>query len=354
MKKQLVALVELAGSHDECLLTQLEAFSGAGAGILLVTNQQLYERNPHFHRFCTAVYFIEPQGKAIGDFLLMRKLVRYLKAQKVDKVVFNTAQGGHIRNLALLMPKSISCYGIIHTLRKFQGSPTQKVINRMIKKYFVLSDDLLERVNPVKGIEVESFYPISFPHSEPAFEKPAGEYWITITGGVENRRKDLQSVVEFIEKTPPSLKFIFLGKTDPGREDPKQFLDQIKAKNLESRVRYFTDFVDHQTFDTILQQSDLLLPLIHPGTPSAGQYISNQISGSFTISFGYRIPLLIHASYQTEEDLRLSAHFYTPATFPAEVQVALANREQLSEKIAGVEKWKKAFQYKKYLAFIGL
>jgi len=354
MEKQRVALIELAGSHDECLLTQMEALAIAGVETLLVTNRSLYDRNPHLHRFCSEVYFIEPAGKAIGDFLLMRKLVKFLKAQQVTKIVFNTAQGGHIRNLALLMPKSIQCYGIIHTIRKFQGSATQKIIHRAVKNYVVLSDDLLKRIEPVAGIHVESFYPIAFPHCIIVPDKPEGTFRITITGGVENRRKDLSRAVEFMEKTPSSVQFVFLGKTDLRHPDVQRFISLIKEKQLEDRVTYFTDFVDHPTFDAVLKQTDLLLPLIHPGTPSGEQYINNQISGAFTIAFGYKIPMMIHTFYQTEEDLRLSSHFYTEATFPAELQVALSKRDELSQKIRSVEKWKLEFQLNKYLAFLGI
>jgi len=354
MKNQRVALIEFGGSHDECLLTQMEALQTAGVEIMLVTNQLIWDRNPHLQRFCSEVYFIEPKGKAIGDFLLLRKLVKFLKVQGVTKAVFNTAQGGHVRNLAFLLPKSIECYGIIHTIRKFQGSSTQKVINRAVKKYLVLSDDLLKRITPVPGITVSSFYPVAFPHCMIVPDKPEGTFRITITGGVENRRKDLHRAVEFIEKTPENIRFVFLGKTDIHHPDAKQFLEQIREKQLESRITYYTEFTDHTTFDAVLKQTDLLLPLIHPGTPSAEQYISNQISGAFTIAFGYKIPLLIHEAYSSEEDLKLSAYFYKEETFPAALQVALAQREALSEKISSVEKWKQEFQEQNYLRFLGL
>lgn len=349
-----IALVELGGSHDECLLTQMEAIRSAGWEIVLVTNRRLYDRNPHLHPFCNETYFIEPTGKAIRDVLLMRRLVRFLKATGVSKVVFNTAQGGHVRNLALLLPKRIQAYGIIHTIRKFQGSFTQKVIHRTIKHYVVLSDDLLRRIQPPAGISVGSFYPIAFPHFDAIIEKPSGEIRITITGGVENRRKDLAAVIGFLQATPTDVHFVFLGKTDRSHPDAQAFLQQIASAGLESRIRWFADFVDHATFDATLRQTDFLLPLIHPGTPSADQYINNQISGAFTIAFGYDIPLLIHEQYSTENDLQISAHFYTEATFAEELEIAVAQHAALQDRIAREEKWTKAFQFHRYLTFVGI
>lgn len=354
MKQQRVALVEFAGSHDECLLTQMEALHAVGVEMVLVTNQRLLDRNPAWKEYFKTVYFVEPTGKAIGDWRLMRQLVQFLKEQQVTKVVFNTAQGGHIRNLALLLPKQIQCYGIIHTIRKFQGSFTQKIIHRAIKKYVVLSDDLLERIVPPKGINVGSFYPISFPQSTSTSEKPEGQIWITITGGVENRRKDLHSVIDFIRNTPEHIQFIFLGKTDLQHPDAQAFLATIVSEGLSERIRYYTEFVDQTTFDGVLKQTDFLLPLIHPHTPSADQYINNQISGSFTIAFGYHIPLLIHEAYQTEEDLRVSAHFYQLNTFSEQLTAAITDHTALVRRIAQEEKWTKSYQYANYVSFLDI
>jgi glycosyltransferase involved in cell wall biosynthesis len=349
-----IALIEFGGSHDECLLTQMEAVHAAGWEIVFVTNQAIWERNPHLHRFCKSVYYVEPKGKAIGDFLLMRRLVKFLKREGVSKLVFNTAQGGHIRNLALLIPKRMECYGIIHTVRKFQGSATQKVIHRRIKDYVVLSDDLLKRIQPPEGIAVGSFYPVSFPQFDATVDKPAGQRWIGITGGVENRRKDLDAAIAFIRNSPENVHFVFIGKTDVHHPDAQTFLQKLTEYGLEERVRWFNDFVPQETFDALLKQCDFLLPLIHPGTPSADQYINNQISGAFTVAFGYTIPLLIHAFYRTEEDLQLSAHFYSEATFAEELAVAFADHEKLKNRIAANEKWTKEYQYGNFRRFVGI
>lgn len=354
MQQQIVALVEFGGSHDECLLTQMEALKNADIPIVLVTNRHLFERNPHWHAYCRSACFVEPTGKAIGDVVLMRGVVKFLKQQQVTKVVFNTAQGGHIRNLSFLLPRSIKAYGIIHTVRKFQGSFTQKRIHRMIKRYAVLSDDLLQHIAAPPGIHVGSFYPISFPHFEQTLSKPEGECWLTVTGGVENRRKDLSSVVGILKATPAHIRMIFLGKTDTEKAEVQAFLHQLEEEQLRDRVVIFTEFVDHATFDQYLQLTDFLLPLIHPNTPSADEYINHQISGAFTLSFGYRIPLLIHEAYQTESDLKLSAHFYHSETFSSDMKAAMNERNRLVERISTTEKWQKAFQYQRFLELLEL
>lgn len=352
MSSKTVALIEFGGSHDECLLTQAEAIRSADWEIVLVVDPSIYARNPQLVALCRTVHLVQPTGKAFGDLKLMRNLVKTLKKEGVSKAVFNTAQGGHIRNLALLMPGSITCYGIIHTIRKFQGSFTQQVIHKAIRRYVVLSDDLLKRVRVPKGVTVGSFYPICYPQPNLEVEKSEGERWITITGGVENRRKDLSGLVEFIESAPPECRFIFLGKTDTKREDVQTLLQELGARKLTDHIRYYTHFVDHVTFDAVLRKTDLLLPLIHPGTPSADEYISNQISGAFTLSWAYHIPLLVHEAYRGEEDLAKSAFFYSQENAASVVRKAIDEREVVSARIAAEPKWQVEVQYRNYLELL--
>ena len=45
MKKAKVALIEIAGSHDECMLTQVNALKSVGAEIYLICDKQVFGRN---------------------------------------------------------------------------------------------------------------------------------------------------------------------------------------------------------------------------------------------------------------------------------------------------------------------
>lgn len=349
-----IALVEFGGSHDECLLTQVLALKQVNASLLLVCDEAIKNRNPEIVAMVDEVYLVKTTGKAIGDLKTMKLLVNFLQNRGIQKVVFNTAQGGHVRNLALLMPKHITCYGIIHTIKKFNESFTQKIIHKAIKHYLVLSDDLLPRVKQQKNLVIQSFYPVDFPETTIVSTKTEGEIWVTIPGGVETRRKDLSSCADLIEQSPKNVRFIFLGKTDETRPDAAEFLAELKERNLLDRISIYTDFVPHDTFFGTLNQSDFLLPLIHPQTPSSNEYIKNQISGSFTLSFGLKIPLLIHEAYATEGDLQKAAFFYREFNFGEQLELAIKNREAKKLEIEGVEKWKSSYQQEHFLKFIGL
>ena len=199
MKVEKVAVVELGGSHDECLLSQFYALKSRECYILFVTTQEVYDRNSSFHSLIDELRIIQFSKKALADFMQMRRLNVFLKKEGYYKVILNTAQGAHMRNLCLSSSKSLEFIGLVHTLKKFEGSFTQKLIHRKIKKYVVLNDYFVERIVPPRGIKVTSFYPLRFPHFNTIIEKKAGEKWITIIGGVENRRKDLTGSISLMK-----------------------------------------------------------------------------------------------------------------------------------------------------------
>jgi hypothetical protein len=352
-KVEKVAVVELGGSHDECLLSQFYALKSRECYILFVTTQEVYDRNSSFHSLIDELKIIHFKKRAWIDFVQMSRLNSVFKKEGYSKVILNTAQGAHIRNLCLSAPKSTEFIGIVHTLKKFEGSFTQKLIHRKIKKYFVLNDYFLERIVPSRGIAVTSFYPLRFPHFNTTIEKAAGEKWITIIGGVENRRKDLTGSISLMKSLiEKGFRFIFLGKSDFSHPDVIAFNSYLKGTGIEQQVQLFDAFVSAETFDAYLKETDFIWPMVHPNTPSAAEYFKNQISGAMNVSFGYKIPMFIHQEYaQKWKDFQFAIPY---ALDNFTMQVLKANDEQfiLQEKLKSAEKFNPLYQEKKYLDFI--
>ena len=223
-----IALLEIGGSHDECLYSQLFALKSVNKKVLLICTAELKERNPHFDAFVDDYFIVAFTKSKLKNLGVIKQIFRHMKTQKVSKSVLNTAQGGNIRNLCLLaLFSKIEFIGIIHTTRKFQGSFTQKIINRKIKKYFLLSHFLLSKVTAPKGIELDYFYPIRF-WNQSTERKQHDKLNITIIGGVENRRKDLDGFLTMIRSVNQNVHFTFLGKSDPGNADVINFKTRIE------------------------------------------------------------------------------------------------------------------------------
>lgn len=352
MSKTKVAIVEIGGSHDECILSQVLALKENDCYVVFCGTIEVYERNVLFSELFDAFHEVVFPKTMLGDFNTMRNLNKWLLKNGIKKVVANTAQGGHIRNLALTSSKSIQFYGIVHTIKMFQGSFTQNLISRKVKNYFVLNDTLLEKVKPRKGLSIQSFYPLDYPSFNHTIEKSSNECWITIIGGVENRRKDLSGFISIAKKAPSNVRFIFLGKTDPNREETKTFLNQLKSESLESKVVTFNEFINQEVFDAYLKNTDGIIPLVHPNTPSADEYFERQISGAINVAFSYKIPLFIHSDYKYWEDFNTGVVFYELENSSSQLEEFISKLDVLKSELIENPKFEKEFQRKRYIDFL--
>lgn len=348
-----VAVMEIGGSHDECLLSQFFALKQRGCRVYFIGTEAVWLRNTCFHALVDEFYPVKLAQGALADFLTMRRLNGYFEAHNICKVILNTAQGGHVRNLCLTAKKSTEFIGIIHTLRKFNGSFTQKVISKKIKKYLVLNDYFLTQIQPSAAQSITSFYPLRFPDFNTSLSENKSGKQITIIGGVENRRKDLAGSIGLMKQLLDlDLHFVFLGKSDPNNEGVQQFKETLRENGLLDRVTMYDHFVDEKEFDRMVKQSDFIWPMIHPNTESAIEYFRNQIPGALNVALGYKIPLLVHADYVEEwKDLRYAAS-YRMETFRSDLENALANAEQLKSTLEQTEAYNPSFQEEKYLEFI--
>jgi hypothetical protein len=391
-----VALIEMDSSHDECLLTQINALKQRGCWILLITNEEVRARNQYLENLVDEWREIDPKGKkirgaAIGDAMIIWRMVRSLKKQKIEKVIFNTGQGGHVRNACLFsLFSKMEFIGIIHTIRKFQGSFTQRVIGMKMKKYFVLADFLKEQVIPTptsaplshrreantKAAEqavakqqemqtsvssyqshrnrmpkLQSFYPLDFPKEDFIPEKD-DKLHISIIGAVESRRKDLEGFVSLVEQSDPSVHFHFLGKADPNDEDIIQLKEELEKISRLDQVEFFETRIEFTEMNQILRKSNAILPLVHPNTPSADEYFRHQIPGAMSMTLGYNIPLLLHQSVKHIGELQPASVYYSMSDFSEALTKLTSEENIIREVMEQSAEFSSAHQYKKYLNFI--
>lgn len=348
-----VAVVEIGGSHDECLLSQFFALKHTGCCIHFVGTEELWQRNEVFHSLVDVFVPIKVGQGAIADFMTMRRLNGYFTAKKIEKVILNTAQGGHVRNLCLTAKKSTEFIGIIHTLRKFNGSFTQKVISRKVKKYFVLNTFFLDHISPQKGIRLKAFYPLRFPTFEDSSRVTKNFTQIAVIGGVENRRKDLMGSLTLMESILDlDIRIVFLGKSDPKKEEVLAYKKALEERGLQEKVILFDDFVDAQRFDEVLKSTDFIWPMVHPETESAKEYFRNQIPGALNVALGYKIPLFVHREYASSWSDLHTAATYALETFRQDFGKAIENHQMLSDELAQNKKYSLAYQEENYVKFI--
>lgn len=347
-----IAILEIGGSHDECILSQLIGLKESGAWIVFCGTKEMFEKNSRFQYYSDEFHEVVLPKSMFGDFFSMVRLNKWFVKNKIDCVIANTAQGGHIRNLCLTASSNVKFFGIIHTIKLLKGSFTQRLISKKIKDYFVLNDTLKRYAGEKNGINIHSFYPLSYPNFYTKIDKPEGECWISVIGGVEYRRKDLNGFVEMVKTTEEHVHFYFLGKSNRGSDEVKQFEKHLKESNLSHRVHLFNDFMNEDDFDAYLKQTDGILPLVHPNTPSAGEYFSRQISGAINVAFSYKIPMMIHERYQDWEDFGKGVIFYNSETFEERFQQFQENIPDLKEQLKSNSKLSPDFQNQRFAEIV--
>jgi hypothetical protein len=348
-----VAILEIGGSHDECLLSQFSALKALGIETYFISSNALWNRNTQLREVVDHFIPFEMEKKNLKDFLKIRKLNRFFVSENISIVIFNTAQGAHVRNFCLTASKKVEYVGIIHTINKFKKSFTQKIIHRKIKKYFVLNDFLLSQIIPPPGIQVRSFYPLRFPKFDKQIFKPNDALWIVVIGGVEFRRKDLLGSIVLMDKiNEANIRYVFLGKSDPEHPDVISFKATLQHYAFKSQVVLFDTFIDEETYDAYLKGADFIWPMVHPDTPSAAEYFKNQISGAMNISFGYKIPMLVHEEYVNKWDDLHYAFSYRQEDFYTDFQLAKMQLQEKKESLQKAVKFSVTFQEKNYINFL--
>lgn len=346
-----IALLEIGGSHDECLLTQMHAIKQSGREVVLITTQEVIDRNPIFNNYVDSS-LVFSATELNNRMKSMKTLLRFLKQEKVSKLVLNTAQGHHVRNLSLLaLFSKIKFIGVIHTTRKFNDSFTQKIIHKKIKKYLLLSEFLKSKISPEKGITLDYFYPIRFDKVD-YFAPKQEKANIVIIGGVENRRKDLEGFPNLIQQIDDDFQFVFLGKSDPKNEEVIEFKKRLNEQNLMDKVTFYDDFVSNEEFSKQIQISEAILPLVHPKTPSADQYFKNQISGAMNVAFGYHKTLLIHEEYQSIKEMQPASLYYNLNDFGDVLRRNKLEFARISESMNKNSLYNIENQEKRYMDFI--
>ena len=356
-KRTPTALIEFSVSHLECLHSQILFLKSAGAEIHLVLPDRLRAYAGNLDKSVFVYFLSEGDGCAV-HWLMLLQLRRYLVKHNVKTVVFNTGEGNAVRNFSVIAPRWINYAGILHHAEKLRNSFTQFVIGRTVKKYFVMSDYLLEYIPRRTRQKVRSFSPIFLPdEGRVDVPKPKEEFWVCIPGVVEYRRRDYAGLVRALKTTPvdPAVRFIILG-TGTGREgDELAFRRMVADAHMEEHFVFFEEFIPQNVFVGYLRQSDLILPLLHPGIAIYDSYRYHGISGTFNLAFGLGVPMLMDTSWECLEDFQRTSLFYQPEAVVSSINSLVHDRTPIAAKRMAIQSYEKfSFQYQRdrYIDFL--
>lgn len=310
------AILEIDGSHDECLHSQVLFLKQGGYRVTLICSSDLKVQVREIPAD-EKIYIDIRNRKGLSRWSSLLALRSILVKGEFDKIIFNSAHGSTIRDFCLLpFSGKARFFGTMHGINKLKGSIGQQLIGRRIKNYFVLNDYLLDNLKsfPLNGKKFTSYYPIFFPDFEdkPLVTKPTNELWVCIPGQVEYKRRDYESLVKAIaeSKNTGHLRFLCLGRSDHAHGNGPELKALVKAHGLTKQFVFWDGFVDNPTFHAWLAASDVVMPLIHPGNDGFEKYLHFQISGAYNLAFAYKKPLLMLQEFEWYEDFKYNAVFY--------------------------------------------
>lgn len=334
MATKKIVLLELGGSHTECLYAQILFLQQAQYEVHIICNRELWPMLEWVPGIAGHQLHDLSSG-LISHLTATRRIRQYLRLHGIRKMVINTVETSMARDLALTMLfRKTEIIGVLHNGRKLNaGFNLRRLTALKIKKFFVLNNSMLAHIQPPPGITVRSFYAAFFPDMRPVpLEKPAGECWVCIPGGIIPSRRDYAGLVEQIKSAglPPRMKIILLGGFQSARYP--ELAAAIEALPQRDQVVLFPPGpVPQELFHAYLQQSDVILPLLHEGNDMFAEYSATRISGAYNLAFAYRIPLVMEESFRSWEDFRKHAFFY-------KVPGLLSTLQQLADDPAALQR----------------
>jgi hypothetical protein len=357
-RKKKAVLIEIGGSHTECLYSQILFLKNADFKVNIICSTNLKSKILDFNTYLSVhdYSFGINQG---NDWKNLIELKRYLINNRYDKVIFNTSSGNLIRNLLTFhFPKDLEFIGVIHDINKLTQSFTQKLINRKIKKYFVLNDYILDTFLSKDRLSVESFYPIFHQNiNKTPLSKPNGEFWICIPGSVEYERRDYLGLLKNLENENinDNIKFILLGTSKHFNSDAEDVKKRVHKLKIREHFLFFDNYIPDNEYQVFIEKSDVIMPLIHESHPMFKEINGFKISGSFNLAFAHKKPILCEESLNKFEDFKENGVFYTLESMVKVINDISSNiqkLEDLKQPMYKNPKWSFEFQKNKYISFL--
>jgi hypothetical protein len=286
-----VALVELGGSHTECMHLQIKALKESGYNVFLICNSSLFDNFPDKTVF-NAYQLHQIDNLVKSQIKTIRKVKLFLKKNNINTVVFNTTEINIIRNLLIFSFSKRNYIGIVHNGKYLTNSTSYKIISKKVKKILVLNDIIKDNLDFKSKVQIKVgvFYPIYYPAYREADIplKRRDEIWIILPGAMSPKNKDLGLLLSSIENNPlnKSIHLILLGAI-PEEMFP-ELVSRISYLSQSNNITMFNSHIQNEVFHTYLKHADMIMPLIQPEN-----YGTHRISGSYNLAYGYNVPLYV-------------------------------------------------------------
>lgn len=332
LERRNVVLVELTGSHDECMYSMMKIYNALDYEVHIVASSELIGRFERYQAIKSIEFFDIPKGR-LNYFGSLLKIRKYLKSINPDLIYLNTAANNIMLDLLLVLGKKYKYTGLLHSVQKLNQSNTQNLISKYISKYYVLMDYLLDFVPIHMKNRVDSLYLVYNTIDDNNYPK-SDELQICIPGQIEFKRRDYRFLLDLAasKELNPKIKFVILGNINQVSGNGSEFVKLAESKGITNRFITFDRFISPGEFLKYVATSDLIMPLLHPNVDFFNNYLTNQISGSFIHSFTHRVPMLINKEFEIIDDILDSSFIYDDRNAIEILNLLASNHELIKKK----------------------
>lgn len=347
--KNKVLIAEFSAWHDECIYSTCLLLKAKGYHITVVLNEDLKTRIGNSLDQVTDHIVYYPFKKGIKGGIALLRFWQYALNGRFTHLFLNSAQGSVAWKFFLLpIPHRIKVVGTIHNLKKLTNSFGQKIINRRIDGYILLSDLLTKRYQEVCSKPSAAIYPIFYPTFN-TFKLPkrSDEVWIAIPGAVSLGRRDYSALFSPGTRYASHIKFIILGNKN--KADGNYVYEEVKKAGLLDSFVFFDKFVPEEDFYSYVIQSDYIMPLVHPCHDDYNKYLTEKISGTYNLAIAYRKIMLCPQEMEAYEDFQDTSLFYQMNEMPTFINSLSPTSDKASYLLP---KWKEEIQQERMEKFL--
>ena len=276
IKQKEILIIEIKNKHGECIPGYIKYFSILGyRNIEILITRELYNQNIlDFNHFKLKVNFLIFSHREIDKFISLGMCNFY-------KICFlNTLDIG-----------MLNLRKYLHSKHKFKSILVLHSKNNLLKNDIIFNDIVVLK----KFDKNLPFYEVN-PHYFGDYEyhnynKSKIINFIT-AGNISNQRKNFKLLIDSVNKL--LLNNIFNFHITVIGKGFKKIKKLVLKKNLKKYIT-FTGRLSYSSMYELISKSDFFLPLLDPNIHK--QYISDHTSGSFQLSYGFNIPLIIEKTF---------------------------------------------------------
>ena len=277
INKNEILIIEKNDFHGECLPGFIKYFIDLGYNkIDVIINPKLFKLNPLNNIFNNKLNIFVYSSKFIEKFLALG-ICDYYKICFFNS--FKYKKGENLKNF-LYKNQKFKKLLVFHNLNDIKKQNEEYFISIVLKKFNKTNNHIYE-INP-------HFF------GEYKIHNKSKKTTFITAGNIENNRKNFNILFKGIKYLIKKNIFNF-HVTLIGSGIKENFYKKFSIKNKLKNYITFTGRIPYDKMYELILEADFFLPLLDPKIHS--KYLKEKTSGSFQLSYGFNIPMLIEKKF---------------------------------------------------------